>query len=67
MSKRMVVLFDIADESFHVFTRRDFDLLLAEWKSELEEEFSIDTEHMNIYELVEAYRGDETFIHTFEV
>jgi len=67
MSKRMVVLFDIADESFHVFTRRDFDLLLAEWKSELEEEFSIDTEHMDIYDLVEAYRGDETFIHTFEV
>jgi hypothetical protein len=67
MSKEMVVLFDIADESFHVFTRRDFDLLLAEWKSELEEEFDIDTEHMDIYELVEAYRGDETFIHTFEV
>ena len=67
MSKRMVVLFDITDESFHVFTRRDFDLLLAEWRSELEEEFNIDTEHMDIYDLVEAYRGDETFIHTFEV
>ena len=67
MSKEMVVLFDIADESFHVFTRKDFDLVLAEWKSELEELFDTDTEHMDIYELVEAYRGDETFVHTFEV
>lgn len=67
MSKEMVVLFDIADQSFHVFTRKDFNLVLAEWKSELEEEFGIDTEHMDIYEIVEAYRGDETFVHTFEV
>jgi hypothetical protein len=67
MSKEMVVLFDLADQDFQVFTRRDFNLVLAEWKSELEDEFGIDTEHMDIYELVEAYRGDETFVHTFEV
>jgi hypothetical protein len=40
---------------------------LAEWKSELEDDFNIDTEHMDMYELVEAYLGDETFVHTFEV
>ena len=67
MSKEMVVLFDLADQDFQVFTSKDFDLILAEWKSELEDEFSIDTEHMDIYEIVEAYRGDETFVHTFEV
>lgn len=67
MSKEMVVLFDLADQDFQVFTRRDFNLVLAEWKTELEYDCSIDTEHMDIYELVEAYRGDETFVHTFEV
>ena len=67
MSKEMVVMFDIADQAFHVFTRRDFNLLLAEWRSELEDDFNIDTEHMDMYELVEAYFGDETFVHTFEV
>jgi hypothetical protein len=67
MSKEMVVLFDIADQSFHVSTRKDFNLVLAEWKSELEEEFGIDTEHMDIYEVVEAYYGDEMFVDEFEV
>lgn len=67
MSKEMVVLFDLADEDFQVFTRKDFDLVLAEWKSELEDEFNIDTEGMDMYDLVQAYRGDETFVHTFEV
>lgn len=67
MSKEMVVLFDLADQDFQVFTRRDFNLVLAEWKTELEYDCSIDTEHMDIYDLVEAYRGDETFVHTFEV
>lgn len=67
MSKEMVVLFDLADQDFHVFTRKGFDLVLAEWKSELEDEFNIDTEGMDMYDLVEAYRGDETFVHTFEV
>jgi hypothetical protein len=67
MSKEMVVLFDLADQDFQVFTRKDFDLVLAAWKSELEKWFDVDIEHMDMYDLVEAYRGDETFVHTFEV
>lgn len=67
MSKEIVVMFDIADQAFQHFTRNDFNLLVETWKDILDTDHGMDVENMDIYEVVEAYYGDEMFLYEFEV
>lgn len=67
MNKEMVVLFDIADQAFKHYTREEFDVVVQGWKYILHGDHGMDVENMDIYEVVEAYYGDEMFVYEFEV